>query len=125
MTAAGQVIETRGMNRPGRALLALAALTLGAAGCATTLPPYAAQVIEADEAMVVGCEFLGTFNGTSGWGGTAGAGVGGNNAKNAAIKRAARAGATHVVFMSLSSGMFTNAAGRGYRCPAKQERTPG
>lgn len=125
MTDAVQLNETLGMMRTVRAVLVLTVLSLGAAGCATTLPPYAAQVIEADEAMVVGCEFLGTFNGTSGWGGTAGAGVGGNNAKNAAIKRAARAGATHVVFMSLSGGMFTNAAGRGYRCPAKQERTPG
>lgn len=102
------------MKNLARALVA----ALVASGCATSLSSSAASIVEADEAMVAGCQFLGTFNGTSGWGGTAGAGLGANNAKNAVMERAAKKGATHVVFMSLSGGMFTKAAGRAYKCPA-------
>ena len=105
-------------------LAALVAIAVVTAGCATSRAPQAASLVEADEAMVAGCQFVGTFNGTSGWGGTAAAGVGANNAKNAVYKRAARAGATHVVFTELTGGMFTKATGRGYRCAAAGSAVP-
>jgi hypothetical protein len=105
------------MQRPLGTAAALAVALL-VVGCATTRSPQAAALVEADEAMVAGCELVGTFNGTSGWGGSGATAVGANNAKNAVYKRAAAAGATHVVFTELTGGMFTKATGRGYRCEA-------
>ena len=50
-----------------RIVLVLAALFL--AGCATTPSNKAVQVIEADNAMVAGCDFLEAVEGWDGWGG--------------------------------------------------------
>jgi len=107
-----------------RPLALLAATVLLLSNCTTTLSTKARTVVEADEKAVEGCAYVGIFNGTSGWGGTAATDLGATNAKNAVFERAAKKGATHVVFVSLTGGMFTKAAGKAYRCsgstPAKQ-----
>ncbi len=76
------------------------------------------QIKDADEAMVEGCEFLGIVVGKSGWGGLA-AGAANKGTMRSAKKKAAKMGATHIVF-----GDFDNASGmkvstrqaRAYRC---------
>lgn len=87
-----------------------------AAGCATTRSPQAATVRETDAQGAAGCEFLGDVYGKSGWGGAAATGVGVNNARNSALKKAARLGATHVVWGDIDGGMFTIVSGKAYRC---------
>jgi hypothetical protein len=89
---------------------------LGASACATTLSRQASTIVEVEEKAVEGCAYVGIFNGTSGWGGTAATELGATNAKNAVFERAAKKGATHVVFVSLTGGMFTKATGKAYRC---------
>ena len=68
--------------------------------------------------MVEGCEYLGLVVGKSGWGGLA-AGAASKGTMRSAKKKAAKMGATHIVF-----GNFDNASGmkastrqaRAYRC---------
>lgn len=43
----------------------LAALSVAASGCASTRKPHVQHAVEADEAGVEGCDFLGTVTGTS------------------------------------------------------------
>lgn len=77
------------------------------------------QIKDADEAMVEDCEYLGIVVGKSGWGGLA-AGAASKGTMRSAKKKAAKMGATHIVF-----GNFDNASGmkastrqaRAYRCP--------
>jgi len=92
-------------------------LVIGAAvaGCATSPSRDAAKVKEADERMVASCQFLGSVQGSSGWGGLA-ASTGTQNARNEAQEQAARLGATHVVWAAAAGGFAPSAAGRAYRC---------
>lgn len=101
------------------------------ASCATTPPESsypqrtAAKVKEADNAMVEGCEFLGTVVGKSGWGGLA-AGAARNGAMRSAKKRAASLGATHIVVagFDVGSGYTMKAStlnARAYRCTQEKE----
>lgn len=80
------------------------------------------QIEEADENMVRECRFLGTFRGTSGWGGRYGATKGQANARKEAVENAARAGATHWVDGQAASGGTSSASVKGYSCP--QPSTP-
>ena len=82
------------------------------------------QIREADENMVESCEFLGSVFGKSGWGGLA-AGSASKGTKRSAMKKAAKLGATHIVF-----GAFNNASGlqvsnreaRAYYCEESDEQ---
>ena len=84
-------------------------------GCATTLSTSGLSVREADEKMVTECRFLGSVQGSSGFGNVA-ASVGMQNAKNQAIERAAGMGATHIVFGDIRGGYSPSVQGRAYTC---------
>ena len=89
-------------------------------GCAINPTPSAYTVRDADEAMVLGCTFVGHFFGTSGWSGAAN-GVGQMNVQTEIREKAARAGATHVVWRNLHSGWGSEGSGDAYRCsPGEQ-----
>lgn len=80
-----------------------------------------ADVREADEAMVVGCTYLGDVTASSGWGGLA-QGVGQSRSRNSAMKRAAQKGATHIMWSRMASGWGgANAWARAYKCDPKPE----
>lgn len=89
--------------------------TLIVSGCATTLSPTATRVREADEKTVSECKFLGSVQGSSGFGNIA-ASVGMQNAKNEATEKAAALGATHVVFGEIRGGYSPSVQGRAYAC---------
>lgn len=73
-------------------------------------------VLDADENMVKSCSFIESVSGTSGVGGLF-ASQGVANAKNEARSQAADAGATHIVWSSVSGGMTASVSGNAYRCP--------
>lgn len=78
-----------------------------------------ADVREADDEMVKGCEYLGDVTASSGWGGIA-QGIGQSRSRNSAIKRASEKGATHFVWSRQASGWSGgNASGRAYKCEPK------
>lgn len=75
-----------------------------------------ANVLEADDRMVEGCAYLGDVTASSGWGGLA-QGLGQSRARSSAFRRAAKKGATHLVWSRQSSGYAgANASGRAYKC---------
>jgi len=84
-------------------------------GCETTPSTEAAKVSDADEKAVVDCRFVGEVQGSSGWGNLA-ASTGMENAKNEAREKAAKLGATNVVWQSISGGYSPYASGRAYAC---------
>ncbi len=94
-------------------------LLLISSGCVTSLSSSARNVRDADENTVSNCEFVGTFQGSSGWGDFA-AGTGMQNSKNQILELAARQGATHVVFQHVHGGYSPSASARGYRCNSSQ-----
>ena len=97
------------------ALLACAGALLS--GCATTRSQTAAKVKDADERMVAGCTFVGDVMGTSVLGGLSSS-RGVENARTEAAEKAAKAGATHIVWGSVQGSMDgASANGRAYRCP--------
>ena len=73
------------------------------------------MVREADDALVAKCRFLGSVDGTSGWGGLASE-IGIANAKNEVREKAAKTGATDLVWGSSSGGFGSCATGRAYAC---------
>lgn len=87
------------------------------AGCAATPTREALAVHDADAAMVKGCTFVGYVTGTSGWSGVA-AGPGESNAQNEARAKAAKLGATDIVWQSVKAGWGSTANGNAYRCPS-------
>lgn len=87
-------------------------LVLLVSGCAT-IPP--ASVMDADEAMVASCRYLGEVAGTSAWGGVV-ASYGMKSAQNSGRTQAARMGATHVVWRTVTAGASPSASGRAYNC---------
>jgi hypothetical protein len=93
----------------------LAAYLLLCSGCATTLSPAGSGVIQADEKMIADCRFLGQVEGSSGFGNIA-ASTGMANARNEATEKAARIGATHILFVDVSGGYSPNAQARAYDC---------
>lgn len=90
------------------------------AGCAVAPPREAAAVHDADAAMVSGCQFVGYVSGTSGWSGVAGD-AGESNAQNEAREKAAKLGATDIVWQTVRSGWGSTANGNAYRCSRKIE----
>ena len=85
-------------------------------GCATTNSEAAAMVQEADEKTVAGCTFVGNVAGTSAIdGATSTRGV--RNAKLEATGKAAKIGATHVVWGSVEGTLDgSSVSGRAYKC---------
>jgi len=83
--------------------------------CAAT--PKVKGIHEAGSDMVANCEFLGSVHAASMWGGCLCQGVGFSSAKNHALNKAAKLGATHIVWTDLESGLRGGfASGRAYRC---------
>ncbi len=72
-------------------------------------------VHDADAAMVHGCKFVGYVSGTSGWSGLA-ADAGESNAQNEAREKAAKLGATDIVWQTVRSGWGSTANGNAYSC---------
>ncbi len=83
--------------------------------CVIPLSPRGREVIDADQAAVDGCYFLGLIEDGSGWS-MLGSGMGGTNAKRGILERAGQRGATHVVFGQGSNAFGT---GRAYDCNAR------
>ena len=86
------------------------------AGCAATPSREALAVHDADASGIAGCKFVGYVTGTSGWGGIA-ADAGESNAQNEAREKAAKLGATDVVWQTVRGGYSSSANGNAYRCP--------
>ena len=83
--------------------------------CAAT--PKAKGIQEADSPVVANCKFLGSVHAASMWGGCLCQGVGFSSAKNQALNKAAKLGATHIVWMHLETGLGGGfASGRAYHC---------
>ena len=91
-----------------------AAITIFA-GCATTPSVDAARVADADEKSVADCRFVGEVQGSSGWGNLA-ASAGMENAKNEAREKAAKFGATNIIWQTVSGRYSPYASGRAYAC---------
>ena len=91
----------------------IAALTLTA--CVSTPTHQATMVYEVAQADVAGCELLGEVRGMSGWGGTMARDTGANNARVSAKEKAAKLGATHLVWIASGDAIAT-AVGNAYRC---------
>lgn len=88
-----------------------ASMTLMAlASCAATPSPQAAKIVDADEASVAGCEFLGQVQGR------VAASTGKESARNEAREQAARLRATDIVWRPVSSGFSRSVSGRAYDC---------
>jgi hypothetical protein len=85
------------------------------AGCAATLSARAAKIADADEASVAGCEFVGQVKGSSGWGNLA-ASAGMENARNESREKAAKLGATDIVWRPVSVGYSRYVSGTAYVC---------
>ncbi|MBT2144199.1 DUF4156 domain-containing protein [Rhodanobacter sp. LX-100] len=83
--------------------------------CATTPSASALRVADADQSMVAGCKFVGEIQGSSGWGGVA-ASTGMENARNEAREKAAKLGATNIVWQSIAGGYAPYVSGRAYSC---------
>lgn len=98
------------------AMLALAGFVLAAAGCATTLSTAAENVRVSDQSDVSGCTFLGTVQGSSGFGNLA-ASTGMHNARVEAQDKAAEMGATNIVWKNIHGGYSPYAVANAYRCP--------
>jgi hypothetical protein len=99
-------------------VLVLAFLVAGLPGCASVATNAAVSIVEADEAMVSGCEFLGAVYGRTVYGGFAN-NLAVNNAKIDAREKAAKLGATHLVFLVVDGGGWErqgHTQARAYRC---------
>ena len=95
--------------------LVFPSLLLALSGCATSPTSAALAVHDADAHMVENCQFLGDVTGTSGWGGLA-ADTGEQNAQTEAREKAARLGATDIVWTNIAGGWAPNTSGKAYRC---------
>lgn len=83
-----------------------------------------ADVREADDQMVKGCEYIGDVTASSGFGGLA-QGLGQSRARKGAFKRAAQKGATHIVWSRQASGWGGgNSSGRTYKCDPNLPTAP-
>ena len=99
--------------------ISIAIILVVVGGCAAVPSPSAAKIIEADDAMVVGCQLVGTVFGSSLIGGVVTTGA--TNAMVDAKEKAANQGATHIVFGNVDGGgMYSvgRATARAYKCPA-------
>ena len=97
-----------------RVYFVMLAITFVIQGCATEPSEPAANIRDSDENRVASCKFLGTLTGDS----LAGGRIGRSNAKNEALEKAVRIGATDMVWVSMA-GSFSEtgmAMGRAYYC---------
>ena len=101
-------------------MLFLSAVTLCLASCTTRLSKPAENVKLANDEMVAGCDLLGVVSGSSGWGNLA-ASAGQVNARNEAQERAARLGATHLVWIAVAGGYSPSASAYAYDCKNRSE----
>jgi hypothetical protein len=101
-----------------RALLRVVVITL--TGCAVPLNPAAMQIRDATDETVRGCKFVGRVKGTSGWGNKV-SDVGIENSKNEARTKAAKLGATHIVWRSMSGQFSSFAEGEAFKCKSSME----
>jgi len=97
-------------------LVCCAALLLQ--GCAGPATPVQIQGVQpTEESGVVGCRYLDTVSGSSGWYGV-NAGLGLSNARAEALSQALALGANRVVWIPLAQGYgSTHATAKAYRCP--------
>lgn len=93
----------------------LAFATIALTACAVAPSKDAAQVRDADEKTVSACQFLQDLDGSSGWGGLA-QGTGMANARTEVREKAAKIGATHIVWHSATGGAGPYITGRAYKC---------
>jgi len=108
------------MRMPVLVILALSLI----AGCSSTpsAPSSVARSVSEGDPAVLNrdCKLLGTVSGRSLFGGAEEARV--QNAMNDAREKAAKMGATHIVFLAAdTTGILSrgNASARAYRCDAK------
>ena len=96
-------------------LLCLAALAL--TGCAGPAVPVQIEGVQpSDEAGVVGCRYIDTVMGSSGWYGV-NAGLGLSNARTDALGQAKRMGADRVVWQPMAQNYgSTQAWAKAYKC---------
>ena len=110
--------DLRAMPDTPKRTLALIAVTLALAACASTPSQSALNVKDGDPAVVNrDCKLLGTVEGRSLFGG--GEATRQDDAMLDARAKAAAMGATHIVFLTVdNTGMFGtgHAAARAYRC---------
>ncbi len=86
------------------------------AGCASATPARIEGIQIADDPQVVGCAYLDTVSGTSGWYGWFGD-RGTDNARIQALGQARAIGATHVVWLTAPQTYgSTRADAKAYRC---------
>jgi hypothetical protein len=83
--------------------------------CATTPSAKATKVADADEISVAGCSFVGQVQGSPGWGNLP-TSTGMENAKNEAREKAAKLGATDIVWRSMSAAHSPYVSGLAYDC---------
>ena len=95
-----------------KTLLLAASMTLMAllASCATTLSAQAANIADADQASVARCDFLGQVQGY------VAASAGKESARTEAREKAAKLGATDIVWRPVSSSYSPYVSGRAYDC---------
>lgn len=78
------------------------------------------SVLELTAQQADGCRFITTVSAKSGWGGLA-ANKGIRNATKATLKKAANAGATHVVWVDVHGGFMPGVSARAYDCRSQAE----
>jgi len=74
--------------------------------------PAAKKIVVGEDYTVGSCTYLGTVHSYSGHGGSLGL----DNAKNDCLNKAAKLGATHLVWTEIKMGWGVSATGRAYRC---------
>lgn len=108
------VSDTIGVRSCGSVFIALIVFS----GCATTLSDRASRIRWVDQPeAVAGCDFVGIVDGSSTQSGVANISTGRNNARNEALERAAKKGATHIHWLSSDesfSGIHITA--EAFRC---------
>lgn len=87
------------------------------AGCAGPVTPVQVEGVQStDEAGAVGCQYVDTVIGSSGWYGV-NAGLGLSNARTDALNQAKAIGANRVVWVPMAQGYgSTHASARAYKC---------
>lgn len=81
-------------------------------GCSIPIEPNSTSIKDADAAMVESCQFMGNFDGGSGFGLAPGI----SRAKNDAREQAVQSGVTHIVWTATDGSYASTASGIGYKC---------
>jgi S1-C subfamily serine protease len=95
------------------------AVLLVVCACTTSLSGRASAIRWVDgPGQVAGCQYLGIVEGESSQSGVANVDAGETNARHEALERAAKQGATHVMWRPFSYGMYVRITGEAYSCSA-------